>query len=190
MAPVVIRISRAASAGSRPHPPARCHVVTRPLVAEPRRLGRCRDTPRRPALYGGRVLSPAVPLCPASWYGSTGAGTEFRSRGGMKATWATTATRWTAGTSGRSRCGRGTGSLRHAPKPGRIGRCPNCARGIRDAHVPAEPGLKVGWQHREHPALRRFYRPEVLLIECEYPRGAVAFRGGQDHRMRVCYAEF
>ncbi len=63
------------------------------------------------------------------------------------------------------------------------------ARGIRDAHVPAEPGLKVGWQHREHPALRRFYRPEVLLIECEYPRGAVAFRGGQDHGMRVGYAE-
>jgi hypothetical protein len=61
--------------------------------------------------------------------------------------------------------------------------------GIRDAHVPAEPGLKVGWQHREHPALRRFHRPEVLLIEGEDPRGAVAFRGGQDHLMRVGYAE-
>ncbi|SRR6266851_6492767 len=82
------------------------------------------------------------------------------------------------------------GSSRHAPKPGRKRALSELrARGIRDAHVPAEPGLKVGRQHREHPALRRFYRPEVLLIECEYPRGAVAFRGGQDHRMRVGYAE-
>src|SRR5271166_6574237 len=58
-----------------------------------------------------------------------------------RATWATTATRWTGGTAGpQSWCGRGTGRSRRAPKPGRSGRCRNCAPASRPetgkGHVP------------------------------------------------------
>ena len=49
-----------------------------------------------------------------------------------RATWATTATRWTGGTAGpRSWCGRWTGRSRRAPKLGRSGRCRNCAPASR-----------------------------------------------------------
>ncbi|HTZ24647.1 MAG TPA: hypothetical protein VMC83_11720 [Streptosporangiaceae bacterium] len=57
------------------------------------------------------------------------------------------------------------------------------------AAKPARSLLQVSGQDGEYAALLGFYRPEVPVIESEYPARVISIRTGEAHRVRVSDAE-
>src|SRR5947207_2086575 len=99
-----------------------------------------------------------------------------------RATWATTATRWTGGTAGpRSWCGRWTGRSRRAPRPGRSGRCRNWAPASRPetwrGHVLARSRSRRSGKRSDR-------RPDCWARRERLSSPLVRLREAADHELR------